>query len=117
MYEKNIQGFLVGLKDHYLRMTNEHLLCLARNADGLTGVYRLQLHDSTTMSNLVSDRTVEAYASQNDALLRQIYSKSAFQAYKRYKEGEPDLLRLIDQAERYIQIEETDPLIQNAPLN
>lgn len=63
VYENNIRQFLVGLKDHFQRMTSNHLLAIARHPNGNSAVYRLQLmsEEGIGARPIFSDEAVDAF--------------------------------------------------------
>ena len=61
-YEENIEGWLAALRDQYNDTTPNHLLVLAREPGGNSGMYSVNLvSDETTMTPLFSDEAVDAF--------------------------------------------------------
>jgi len=61
LYEKNIEGFMGGLGDHYNRMTENQILVIHRRSDQLTGVYRADLVNQKTGAHITSDAALELF--------------------------------------------------------
>ena len=66
VYNRNVRIFLAGLKDHYERMTSNHLLCLCRYSDGGSGVFRLQSMEAGTQQQMYSDEAMYAVGTHNE---------------------------------------------------
>lgn len=89
--EKNIDTVVAAIKDHFGRVTKDHLLCLARQPGGVS-CYRIQLSDSDTGKQMFSQEAVDAARSAiNDDDydgLEQIFNENTMRAMRRSYGGQ-----------------------------
>lgn len=91
VYEKNIEQFLMGLRDHYQRMTSNHILTILRYPTGSSGVYRIQL-DCAQGANkpMFSDAALEAFSqvmryNNDDGALDRAYTPAYARTIREYR--------------------------------
>jgi hypothetical protein len=68
-----------SIRDHYQRMTSNHLLVLVRNPDHSMSIYKLQIVSQTTGVGWYSDQAMDAFSRalrHDDSRLGQVYDAS-----------------------------------------
>jgi hypothetical protein len=85
LYKNHLDPLLAALKDHFERMTTNHVLCMCRCPDG-NSVYRLQLQAPKTMNHMFSEKALDAYRiaseDQNFGPLSRIFDEPQVQFMK-----------------------------------
>ena len=92
VYDSNIKTFLTGLRDHYQRMTSNHVLTILRYPTGSSGIYRIQI-DCAEGANkpMFSDAALEAFSqvirhNNDDGSLDQAYTPAMARSIREYRD-------------------------------
>jgi hypothetical protein len=86
MYKKNIDNFLGTIKDHFERMTSNHILCAVRYPGGITVVRLMLQAGQGSGSQMFSGQAMDAYRraseDQDFGPLSRIFDETQMQYFK-----------------------------------
>merc|ERR1712150_123968 len=60
LYESNVKSFVDATKEHYRKMTQNHLLCIVGNSAGAS-CFKIQITEPTTQKQMYTERAVNAF--------------------------------------------------------
>lgn len=87
IYDSNVKGWLMGVRDHYSRLTDIQILYTCRYPNGSAGIYRMSLLSPETKQNIFSSDAMEAAGTLNVPSMERIFGPNATRSHMSQRSG------------------------------